>query len=160
MNKFVLPTLLCNIFHVKGQQGTECIEAKNVTRRFREWSKCSMHMWKRCLEAKGLVDSSGITRNPNVPNYSIVGKTFIYQGQGKVTGYTVTTFHGSDLSPSLSPMIGCRSCRFEIDTSSSEPPPSRHLRSKTQAPQETAGRHLCKCSCGQAWTGHRKFDSI
>lgn len=48
----------------------------------------------------------------------------------KFTGYTVPTFHGSDLSP----MIGCLSrCRFEIDTSSYEPPPSRHLRSKNSS---------------------------
>ena len=113
----------------------ECIEAKNVTRRFREWSKCSMHMWKRCLEAKGLVEfhellarlegskswvfkrDQGTQMSPTTRSLATPSST-----KDKVRLPLTRLPHFMDR---IGPLIGCLSrCRFEIDTSSYEPPPS------------------------------------
>ena len=59
------------------------------------------------------------SRNPNVPNYSIVGNT---STKDKVRLPLTRLPHFMDR---IGPLIGCLSrCRFEIDTSSYEPPPS------------------------------------
>ena len=116
----VLP-MLCNIFHVKIKpfiegptlsrgQGAEYIKAKNAPRRFREWSKCSMHMWKRCFEAKGLVEFLELLDRLE-GSKSIVGDTRLPHFMDRI-GPLIP------LIGFLSPMIcyWC-SCRFErIDT--------------------------------------------